>query len=168
MIVLGRIAAPFGVKGWLKVQTFGDDPLSWREMPHWWIAPADNLPAGQWSRRALLACQTHSKGLLASLEGIAERTAAQALAGWYIAAPRQALPRTEEDEYYWGDLMGMAVLDEAGEPLGKVADLLSTGAHDVLRVWDGETERLIPFVAAHVSRVDPGARTICTSWHKDW
>ncbi|MDR2032244.1 MAG: ribosome maturation factor RimM [Azoarcus sp.] len=168
MIVLGRIAAPFGVKGWFRVKAFGDDPLSWREMPHWWIAAADDLPVAQWSRRALLACQAHHKGLIASLEGIADRTAAEAVGGWYIAAPRQALPSPEEGEYYWGDLVGMAVLDEAGTPLGEVIGLLSTGAHDVLQVRNGEAERLIPFVAAHVTRVDPGARTIYTLWHKDW
>ncbi|MDR3212917.1 MAG: ribosome maturation factor RimM [Azoarcus sp.] len=168
MIVLGRIAAPFGVKGWFKLQTFGDDSLSWQKMSHWWIAPTDGTPAAEWKQYALHGSQAHGKGLVASLEGIADRDAAQALAGWYIAAPREALPDTGDDEYYWGDLVGMTVRDEAGEMLGEVAGLISTGAHDVLQVRDGDTERLIPFVAAYVNDIDITERTIRTAWQKDW
>jgi 16S rRNA processing protein RimM len=168
MVVLGRIASPFGVKGWLKIHPFGDDPLSWRELPHWWLAPEPETPDGQWVQYALRACQAHGKGLIACLEGIADRNAAELLSGCYIAAPRESLPRTEENEYYWGDLVGMAVRDEAGGALGEVTGLLSTGAHDVLQVRDGDTERLIPFVAAYVLDVDLTARSIRTAWQKDW
>ncbi|MDR2881400.1 MAG: ribosome maturation factor RimM [Azoarcus sp.] len=167
MIVLGRIAAPFGVKGWLKIQPFGDDPLSWGKMPHWWLAPSD-APDEQWTQHTLCGCQAHGKGLIACFEGIADRDAAEPLVGWYIATPRELLPRTEENEYYWGDLIGMEVRDEAGEALGEVTNLLSTGAHDVLQVRDGDTERLIPFVAAYVLDVDLAARSIRTTWQKDW
>ncbi|MDR0702586.1 MAG: ribosome maturation factor RimM [Azoarcus sp.] len=168
MIVLGRIVAPFGVKGWLSIRPFGDDPLSWREMPHWWIAPTDNTPAGGWTQYALLACQAHGKNLIASLEGISGRDAAQAMVGGYVAAPREALPGTKEGEYYWGDLVGMTVKNDADETLGEVAGLLSTGAHDVLQVRDGDTERLIPFVAVYVGDVDLARRTIRVAWQKDW
>ncbi|MDR1462626.1 MAG: ribosome maturation factor RimM [Azoarcus sp.] len=168
MIVLGRIVAPFGVKGWLSIQTFGDDPLSWQKMPHWWIAPTDDVSTGNWTQHALLGCQEHGKGLIASLEGIVDRDAAQAIASWYVAAPREALPGTGDGEYYWGDLVGMTVLDEAGETLGEVAGLISTGAHDVLQVRDGDTERLIPFVAAYVGDVNLAGQTIHVAWQKDW
>jgi len=168
MIVLGRIAAPFGVKGWLKIQPFGDDPHLWGKMSHWWLAPEPETPVGQWTQVALRGCQTHGKGLIVCLEGIADRSAAEPFSGWYVAAPRESLPRTEENEYYWGDLVGMAVRDEAGGLLGEVAGLLSTGAHDVLQVRDGDTEHLIPFVAAYVLDVDPATRSIRTAWQKDW
>jgi len=168
MIVLGRIAAPFGIKGWLKIQPFGDDPLSWGKMPHWWLASEPETPEGQWVRYALLGCQAQGKGLVACLEGIADRSAAEPFSGWYVAAPRESLPHTEENEYYWCDLIGMAVRDEVGESLGEVTGLLSTGAHDVLQVQDGDTERLIPFVAAYVLDVDIKARLIRSAWQKDW
>ncbi len=168
MIVLGRITAPFGVKGWLKIHPFGDDPSALGEMPCWWLAPESETPDGQWAQYALRACQSHGKGLVVSLEGITDRNAAESLSGWYIAAPRDSLPQPEENEYYWGDLVGMAVYDETGEPLGEVTGLLSTGAHDVLQVQDGDTERLIPFVAAYVLDVDLAARSIRTAWQKDW
>jgi len=168
MIVLGRIVAPFSVKGWLKIQPFGDDPLSWRKMSHWWLAPEPETPDDQWAQYALRDCQAHGKGVVACLEGIADRNAAESFSGWYIAAPREFLPHIGENEYYWGDLVGMAVRDETGEPLGEVTGLLSTGAHDVLQVQDGDTERLIPFVAAYVLDVDLAARSIRVAWQKDW
>ncbi|MDR1063107.1 MAG: ribosome maturation factor RimM [Azoarcus sp.] len=168
MIVLGRIVAPFGVKGWFSIRPFGDDPLSWREMSHWWIAPADDASSGDWTQHALRGCRAHGKGLIASLENIADRDAAQAIIGWYVAAPREALPATKDGEYYWGDLVGMTVRNEADETLGEVAGLISTGAHDVLQVRDGDMERLVPFVAAYVSDVDLTKRTIRVAWQKDW
>lgn len=168
MIVLGRIIAPYGIKGWLNIQPFGDDPPSWGKMPCWWLASDAETPDGLWVRYVLHGCRAHGKGLVARFEGIADRTAAEALSGWHIAAPRESLPQPEENEYYWGDLVGMSVCDEMGEPLGNVTKLLSTGAHDVLQVQDGDTERLIPFVSAYVLDVDLAARSIRTAWQKDW
>jgi 16S rRNA processing protein RimM len=168
MIVLGRIVAPFGVQGWVKIHPFGDDPLSWRTMPHWWLSADDKAPPEQWRQCSLKACRAHGKGLVAALAEIPDRNAAEAVDGFYVAAPREALPQPAEGEYYWGDLVGLAVENEAGEALGEVGGLISTGAHDVLQVRDGETERLIPFVAAYVLDVDLAARRIRVAWGKDW
>lgn len=172
MIVLGRIVAPFGVQGWIKIHPFGDDPVSWREMRHWWLCSDDAAPEAQWKQYTLKACRAHGKGLVATLAEIPDRNAAEAVSGFYIAAPREALPQPAEGEYYWGDLVGLAVENEAGEALGTVTGLISTGAHDVLQVQEGEgkdgVERLIPFVAAYVLDVDLGTRQIRVSWQKDW
>lgn len=168
MIVLGRIVAPFGVQGWVKIHPFGDDPLSWREMPHWWLAAADDAPEGTWKQYTLKTCRAHGKGLVACFDEIADRNAAEAISGQFIGAPREAMPEPEKDEYYWGDLVGLGVVNEAGEALGTVSGLISTGAHDVLQVQEGETERLIPFVAAYVLEVDLAARTIRVAWERDW
>lgn len=168
MIVLGRIVAPFGVKGWVKVHPFGDDPLSWREMPQWWLAENGDAPESAWQPIRLAGFREHGAGLIASFEGVTDRTAAEALQGRFVGAPREALPATDEDEYYWADLVGMAVVNDAGDALGKVEALMSTGAHDVLQVRDGDEERLIPFVAAYVLDVDLAARVIRVDWQKDW
>ncbi|MDD3677542.1 16S rRNA processing protein RimM [Thauera propionica] len=168
MIVLGRIVAPFGVQGWLKIHPFGDDPESWRKMPQWWLSADDNAPPEQWKPYTLKACRTHGKGLVAAFGEVPDRNAAEAVDGWYIGAPREALPTTAENEFYWGDLVGLDVVNESGESLGSVKGLLSTGAHDVLQVGEGETERLIPFVAAFVLDVDLAARRIRVAWGKDW
>ncbi|HAF54281.1 MAG TPA: 16S rRNA processing protein RimM [Thauera sp.] len=172
MIVLGRIVAPFGVQGWLKIHPFGDDPAAWRKMPHWWLSLDDNAPDAQWKQYTLTACRAHGKGLVAALAEVPDRNAAEAIDGFFVGAPRDALPQPAEGEYYWGDLVGLTVINEAGEILGTVASLLSTGAHDVLQVQDGDdkggVERLIPFVAAYVLDVDLAAREIRVSWQKDW
>ena len=172
MIVLGRIVAPFGIQGWVKIHPFGDDPVSWRKLPHWWLSRDDIAPDAQWKQYTLTACRPHGKGLVAALAEVPDRNAAEAIDGFFIAAPREVLPEPAENEYYWGDLVGLAVINEADEALGTVSSLLSTGAHDVLQVQDGEgkgaVERLIPFVAAYVLDVDLAARRIRVSWQKDW
>lgn len=171
MIVPGRIVAPFGIQGWVKIHPFGDDPASWRAMPSVWLSSDDNAADAQWKQYALKACRPHGKSLVAALAEVPDRTAAEAVSGFYIAAPREALPQPEEGEYYWGDLVGLDVINEADEVLGSVSGLLSTGAHDVLQVHADDTkdaERLIPFVAAYVLDVDLPARRIRVSWHKDW
>ena len=75
-----------------------------------------------------------------------------------------------EGEYYWADLTGLKVRNLQDEALGVVVGLISTGAHDVLRVRDDEadTERLIPFVDAYVPQVDVAAGWITADWQKDW
>jgi 16S rRNA processing protein RimM len=89
--------------------------------------------------------------------------------GFFVGAPREALPETEEDEYYWADLIGLEVVNAAGEQLGKVAGLIETGASDVLRVVaDDGSERLLPFVAAVVVVVEKEAGLIRVEWGSDW
>lgn len=170
--MLGRIIAPYGIQGWLKVRPFGDDPAEWRRMPQWWLAEKAETPEKDWQPHTLSGCRARNKELLVSFDGIVDRTAAEQLCGFYIAAPREALPAPGEDEYYWADLIGLDVLDEEGQSLGTVSGLISTGAHDVLKVQDnsGEAprERLIPFVAAHVRQVDLADRVIRTGWNRDW
>lgn len=168
MIVLGRIVAPFGIQGWVKINPYGDDPLAWADMPQWWIAQDADAPADAWKPVSLRGCKEHGGGLIAVFESHQDRNLAESLKGWFVGAPRDALPATGENEYYWADLTGLSVENLAGEQLGKVAGLLSTGAHDVLQVVDGDTERLIPFVAAYALDVDLEQRLIRVDWQKDW
>jgi 16S rRNA processing protein RimM len=168
MIVMGRIVAPFGIKGWVRITPFGDDPGSWGEMPQWWISRDDAAPDEAWLPVELIECRPHGTGLVAALKEIPDRNAAEAAKGWFVGAPREAMPEPGEEEYYWADLIGLSVINRDGEALGEVAGLMSTGAHDVLRAVDGDTERLIPFVAAYVLEVDATARRITVDWQKDW
>lgn len=168
MIVLGRIVAPFGVKGWIRINPFGDDPLAWAEMPEWWLCADAGAAPDQWKAVKLLTCQAHAGSLIAQIADVSDRSGAEALKGWYVGASREHLPAPDADEYYWADLIGLTVENLTGEPLGKVSGLLSTGAHDVLRVVDADTERLIPFVAAYAVEVDMEARLIRVDWQKDW
>jgi len=168
MIVMGRIVAPYGIKGWVRIHPFGDDPLSWKKMPQWWLSHDDNADESSWKAYPLRNCRFQGKGLVASLDGIDDRTAAESLKGCFIAAPREAMPPTAKDEYYWADLIGLDVQNAAGETLGTVTTLISAGAHEVLQVNADDVEHLIPFVPAYVDQVDTAAGVIRVQWQKDW
>lgn len=165
IVVLGRLADPYGIRGWLRLYPFGDDPLDWAEMPVWWIAKEGEA----WREVGLKGLKVHGDGVVVLLDGIADRTDAEAMKGVLVGAPRDALPATDEDEFYWGDLIGLEVVNAADEKLGKVAGLIETGANDVLRVVDAEgAERLLPFVSAVVLAVDKEAGLIRVEWGSDW
>lgn len=147
------------------MHAFGDDPLIWAEMPVWWIGKE----GGPWRECKLKGLKAHGDGLVVLLDGVDDRTAAEAMKGVLVGAPRDALPTTGEDEYYWADLVGLEVVNSAGERLGNVAGLIETGANDVLRVvGDDEAERLLPFVSAVVLAVDRAAGVIRVEWGSDW
>ncbi len=168
MIVLGRIVAPFGVQGWLRVHPFGDDPEAWNMMPQWWLAVDAEAPAASWKAHALEAVKLHGDGVVAKLAGIDDRDASEALGSCYIGAPREALPVPAQDEYYWSDLIGLAVVNMQDRRLGQVKSLIETGAHQVLVVVDGERERLLPFVGHVVRVVDVAQAVIRVEWDSDW
>lgn len=168
MIVLGRITAPFGVAGWVRVHAFGDDPLSWRVMKQWWLG-ADAQAAGGWQPYTLKGCREHSGSLVAKFAEVGDRSGAEMLQGLYVAAPREALPATAQNEYYWADLIGLTVVNAAGHELGVVQELIATGANEVLVVRDEQqNERLLPFVAQVIEKVDSAQRRIYVAWEADW
>lgn len=168
MIVLGRIVAPFGVHGWLRVHPFGDDPEAWRKMPQWWLSADVEAPGERWKPHGLEAVKIHGDGVVAKLAGIDDRDASEALGSLYFGAPRDALPAPTPGEYYWTDLIGLAVVNMQDQQLGRVKSLIETGANEVLVVVDGERERLLPFVEHVVKAVDVPGGTIRADWDSDW
>jgi 16S rRNA processing protein RimM len=168
MIVLGRIVAPFGVHGWLRVHAFGDDPEAWQKMPQWWLSADVDAPDESWNTYRLEAIKLHGDGVVVKLAGIDDRDASEALGSCYFGAPREALPPSAPDEYYWADLIGLAVVNMQDQPLGRVKSLLETGANQVLVVVDGEHERLLPFVEYVVKAVDIPGGMIRADWDSDW
>ncbi|MBU0602305.1 MAG: ribosome maturation factor RimM [Gammaproteobacteria bacterium] len=171
MIVLGRLAAPFGVLGWLRLHAFGDDPQSWRAMEQWRVSADPDASAEHWSSLRLKGFKLQGNGPVVHFEGCDDRTAAEKLVGLYVAAQRQDLPDTGKDEYYWGDLIGLDVVNAEGERLGRVGRLMETGANAVLVVvdeGDKPVERLIPFVSAVVKDVDRDAAVVRVEWGAQW
>ncbi|MFZ5485213.1 MAG: ribosome maturation factor RimM [Pseudomonadota bacterium] len=163
LVVMGRIAAPYAVRGWVKVQTFTDALDSLLDYPVWQLGKA-----GQWRPYPVVEAKVHSQHLIAQLAGVDDRNAAEALQGFEIAVARQERPPAQEGEYYWDELIGLSVLNLAGESLGTVETLLESGAHDILKVVEGPQERLIPFTDPIVREVDAEAGRIVVDWGKDW
>lgn len=159
---MGRIAAPYAVKGWVKVQPYTEYLESLLDYPVWRLGKG-----GSWQLYRVLDGRPHGRFLLAQLEGVGDRDAAQRLRGMDVAVARDELPELSEGEYYWADLVGLEVVSVAGLSLGRVEGLIETGAHDVLRVG-GERERLIPFTAPIVLEVDLSARFIRVDWEAEY
>ena len=87
--------------------------------------------------------------------------------GQILAVDRQQLPQLEENEYYWDDLIGLNVYDLQHNDLGKVIELIETGANDVL-VVSGEKERLIPYIPQVIVKIDLTEKRIEVDWDKEF
>ena len=161
-VILGRVSGVFGVKGWLKVQSYTE--------------PRDNIVGfGAWTLRMngvdraveVEDGHSHAGSVVAKLQGIDDRDRARDLVGADIVVPRERLPATEAGEIYWTDLEGLEVRTTTGIVLGKVDHLLATGGNDVL-VLDSTPERLIPFIGTVVKEVDLERGLIVVDWAPDY
>ena len=173
-IEVGRIADAWGIKGWFKVLPHSASPEALFSSKRWFLQPAER-GAQTFSGTLLLRireAREHSGAVVASAHDVDERSAAEALRGARIFIPRSSFPTAGLDEYYWVDLIGLAVANREGQALGTVHELLSTGLQTVLVLRfeaDGKfQERLIPFVSAYVDAVDLAARRITVDWQADY
>jgi len=164
MVIMGRIAAAHGIRGLVKIQPFTEHLDSLLDYRTWWIGHEH----GPWREVQAEQCEVHGKTLVAQLPDCPDRTAAEKLKGLLIAVPRSSLPKQGEGEYYWSDLIGLAVVNEADITLGTVSNLLETGANEVLSVRGDSGEILIPFVASAIRQVDLKNRIIRVDWSADY
>jgi len=181
---VGRIVDAWGVKGWIKVQPFSSDPQALLAASQWFVRPPDVVPARRTggsqnssfpTTLVIAEARQHGDFIVALSPAVNDRNAAEALRGARLFVSRASFPASAEDEFYWVDLIGLAVVNRDGLALGTVVGLLDTGPHSVLRVQpDGGTssekgeERLIPFVAAYVDAVDLPRRRIAVDWGADF
>lgn len=179
-VEVGRIVDAWGIKGGIKVLPFSSDPQALFSSRRWFIQPPEGKPrpAGAPTlpvRLRITQAKEHGDVVVATAQEVPDRNAAEALKGARVFVPRSSFPTAASDEFYWVDLIGLDVVNRQGEALGKVADLLDTGAHSVLRVVcqstgdePVESERLIPFVAHYVDQVDLPGRRILVDWGLDY
>ena len=157
---MGRVAGSYGVRGWLKAMPQAGVQESLARASEWWL--------GGEVRRVVQA-KRHSATVVAKLEGIDTPEQAQALKGQEISVERAALPEAGAGHYYLADLLGLDVVNAEGLELGAVRQWLTNGPQDVMVVQgQGDAERLIPWVAAVVKRVDLEAGVIEVDWGADW
>jgi 16S rRNA processing protein RimM len=178
-IEVARILEPWGLKGWIRVHPYAADPQAVFSSRRWFLLPPEekfrpkDAPALPKVLRITQA-KEHGDGVVASAQEISDRTAAEALKGARVFVSRNSFPTADVDEYYWVDLIGLAVVNREGEALGVVMDLITTGPHSVLRLSTGTGteadpgERMIPFVAAYIDSVDLQARRIVADWGLDY
>lgn len=163
---MGRVGAPFGVRGWLKVQPFSATAGALLDYATWWLArQGRGVPVAY----RCIEGREHGASLVAKLEGVENREEAAALRGAEVLVARSALPDAKDDEVYWSDLVGCAVVNLKGEMLGTVTGLQDFGAHPILFVARADGgERLIPFVPAFVQGVDLEAKRIEVDWEASY
>jgi 16S rRNA processing protein RimM len=159
---MGRIVAPYGVRGWVKIEPYTDAVDGLFAYKTWWISRD-----GNWQAYRLTDGRTHGRHLVVRLGEVPDRDAATSIKGWKVAVPRSELPPVPAGEYYWADLIGLAVVNMDGEPLGVVEEIFSTGANDVM-VVRAERERLIPFVENVIARVELSDARIVVDWRLDY
>ena len=170
LVVLGKFGAVYGINGWLKVNSYTDIPEGIFDYTPWQIQVQ-----GNWRQMQISGKKRHGNGLIVKLADVADRDQAQLYVNADIAVERSALPQLAEGDFYWRDLMGMAVVNEAGYHLGEVVDMMETGSNDVLVVKAnnsdafGKTERLLPFLTDSVIKeVNNAERRILVDWDPDF
>lgn len=147
-ICVARIGAAHGVRGEVKLWSFTEDPLA--------VTRYGPLATRDGGRAFEVVRAREAKGfLVASLKGVASRDDAERLNGLELYVPRERLPAPEDDEYYHADLIGLAAVTAAGEPLGRVVAIHNFGAGDIVEIAPphGAT-MLLPFSNAVVPSVD--------------
>ncbi|MEM6301179.1 MAG: ribosome maturation factor RimM [Pseudomonadota bacterium] len=187
-LLAGRITGAYGIKGWVKVHAFTDPVSNFLELDGWF-----SLRQGRQEPLSFLQGKVQGKGLIAQLAGVDDRTTAEDLRGTEVWVPASALPELEPGDYYWAELVGLVVYtrgaDLVSSPeiavnphsstgegalvnLGSVAELLETGANDVLvlQATDDSIDqrnRLVPFTDAVICEVNLSEQRIIVDWHPD-
>lgn len=180
-VEVGRIVDAWGVKGWIKVQPFASDPQALFSSKRWFLQPPEDLAVKRPSaaRQAapfpallkIIQAKDHGDVVVAQAQEVDDRSAAEALRGGRVFVARSSFPTAETDEYYWVDLIGMAVVNRQDEALGTVVGLIDTGPHSVLRIQPADPkceERLVPFVSAYVDEVKTADKRIIVDWGLDY
>lgn len=162
-VLLGRVTGLHGIRGGVKIESHTQPRGSIFDYQPW-ILRHDGVERVVRARSVMRADK-----IVALIDGVDDRDVAAALIGAEILVQREQLPDLPPGEYYWTDLEGLAVVNTAGEALGRVERLFETGANAVLLVRDGGHERLIPFVTGrHVLQVDIDAGSILVDWDADF
>jgi 16S rRNA processing protein RimM len=165
-VILGKVGAVYGIKGWLKIHSFTDDQEAILDYFPWSLKLGNKVQSVE-----ITDWRKHNNGLVVKVAGIDDRDIAQKLVGSEIFVSEDALSDLPEGEFYWRDLIGMAVVTDKGYDLGHVSDIMETGANDVLVVKAnlkdgfGKKERLIPYLMDQVIlSISAEDKQICVDW----
>jgi 16S rRNA processing protein RimM len=147
-IAAGRIIKPFGVKGWVRVSSMSSNPERFKPGNSFMLEGAESRP-----RLSIESSENRQGGIVVKFEGIDDRDAAAKLGGKLLLLEPEELGAAPEDSFWEHELLGLSVKTAEGIELGKVAEVMETGANDVL-VVRGHGEHLVPLIEEVVKRVD--------------
>ena len=162
-VIVGKIGAPYGVKGWVKINSYTETPEGIFDYAPWFLGDEKEYQIDQW--------RPHGKSLVAKIVGVDSRDDAERIKNLDININASQLPDLGDEGVYWRELTGMKVVTTQGYDLGVVKEVFNTGANDVIHVKAnvgdafGQKERLVPFVLdSVVQTVDKVERIITVDW----
>ena len=155
-VVIAVVGAPHGLRGEVRVKAYTEDPMAVGD-----YGPLSGADGKTYRIKALRPVKDDI--IIARLDSVADRTAAETITNLVLSVARSQLPPVEDDdEFYHADLVGLTVLDEAGEAIGQVVGLMNFGAGDMLDIKlkrPGPTA-LLPFTKAFVPTIDLAGKVI--------
>ena len=155
-IIIGRIVAPHGLRGEVKIKSFTEAPLD--------VASYGAVLANDGRKFKLGHARMQGDAVVVTVEGIADRTSAESLRGLELSIDRADLPEPDDDEFYHADLIDLPVVDANGTEVGLVVAFHDFGAGDVLELRRGTAAVFVPFTAAMVPVVDvKGGRIVLSA-----
>jgi 16S rRNA processing protein RimM len=155
LVTIGRIAAPHGLRGEVRVSLETDFPERFDGLRDAWLVHGDRVEAV-----AITGHRPHRGGLLVTLDGVRDLGAAERLRGAEIAVAREALVPLPEGQFYVFEIIGLRVRTAGGHILGRVAEVLRGPAHDIYVVRGEAGETLVPALRDVVRHVDRAAGEI--------
>jgi 16S rRNA processing protein RimM len=159
-VELGRLGAPYGIKGWLHIESHTDPKQALLKYRDWTL----KFASGERAQRRLAEGRAHGEGLVGRIEGVADRNAAALLTGARIEVQRSHLPAPKKNEYYQADLVGMTVANLEGAALGTVSHFVDSAAGSLMVISGAGPEYWVPARPQHLKKVDVAARTIVVDW----
>ena len=158
---LGRIGGPYGIKGWVHVQSYTSPPDRLLKYRQWTLSSAQ---AGE-AIHQVLEARMQGSGLVARLEGYEDRDRAALLQGATIHVARSEMPKLRRREFYQADLIGLSVTNLEGVALGAISHFVETPGGDVMVIrGDQGQEHWVPATKKHLSNVDLAAGTVVVDW----
>ena len=186
--VAGRLGAPHGIKGLVRVQSFLEQPERLAQASVWYFPSTSiqRFPEGfrasftgpfegadpdtgkQLKLYGVSVQQLKAQGakFVGTFAGLTNRNDVEGLANLTFYLPLADLPELDEDEFYWRDLIGLNVLDAEGQIQGKIQEIMETGANDVLVVVSAEGQKhLVPYLPDRVVHaIDLELQTMTVDW----
>ncbi len=154
-VALGRIAKAHGIRGEVSVEPWLECGDALAPGARLWLRGSEG--EGESRPVRVETSRPHGRRVLIRLEGVSDRDGAEALVHAEIHVDRRRLPPLKEDEYLWEDLVGLAVVDDAENPVGRLTGILATGPrgeNELLVVQAGDEEVLLPMTREVVREVD--------------
>ncbi len=163
IIEMGQLGAPYGLSGWLKLRSYTCPANNITHYTNWYLHEKNT-----WKPVEILAIKPYHKLFIAKIATVDAPERAALLTNKQIGIDRQELPQLEQGQYYWSDLIGLSVINQQQQTLGKIDHLFETGSNDVIVVKNGKQSHLLPYHTSVVQSIDLEQGQMRVIWEVDF